>query len=100
MGTVAVIKLLLIVTISFIKYVYILCLLFYFLRGVTIVLLCMMFLGGAFVAVLVRSFTVVQSLLTLLTSGLILVPLVLIVVNISSVSESVDFAILCSFVLC
>ena len=77
-----------------------LCLLFYFLRGVTIVLLCMMFLGGAFVAVLVRSFTVVQSLLTLLTSGLILVPLVLIVVNISSVSESVDFAILCSFVLC
>ena len=71
-----------------------------FFRDVTIVLLCMMFLGGALVAVLVRSFTVVQSLLILLTSGLILVPLVLIVVNISSVSESVDFAILCSFVLC
>ena len=60
-------------------------------------LLCMMFLGGAFVAVLVRSFTVVQSLLTLLTSGLILVPLVLIVVNISSVSESSRFCNIVQF---
>ena len=54
-----------------------------FLSDVTIVLLCVMLLGGALVAVLVSSFTVVQSLLTLLTSGLKLVPLVLIVLLLS-----------------
>ena len=48
-----------------------------FLSDVTIVLLCIMLLGGALVAVLVSSFTVVHSLLTLLTSGLIFVPFVL-----------------------
>ena len=47
-----------------------------FLSDVTIVLLCIMLLGGALVAVLVSSFTVVHSLLTLLTSGLIFVPFV------------------------
>jgi len=54
-----------------------------FLSDVTIVLLCMMLLGGALVAVLVSSFTVVHSLLTLLTSGLIFVPFVLIVLSLS-----------------
>ena len=54
-----------------------------FLSDVTIVLLCIMLLGGALVAVLVSSFTVVHSLLTLLTSGLIFVPFVLIVLSLS-----------------
>ena len=53
-----------------------------FLSDVTIVL-CIMLLGGALVAVLVSSFTVVHSLLTLLTSGLIFVPFVLIVLSLS-----------------
>ena len=54
-----------------------------FFSDVTIVLLCVMLLGGALVAVLVSSFTVVHSLLTLLTSGLIFVPFVLIVLSLS-----------------
>merc|ERR1711867_418727 len=50
-----------------------------FLSDVITVLLCIILLGGALVAVLVSSFTVVHSLLTLLTSGLTFVPFVLIV---------------------
>merc|ERR1712082_2752 len=49
-----------------------------FLSDVTTVLLCIILLGGALVAVLVSSLTVVHNLLTLLTSGLIFVPFVLI----------------------
>ena len=41
-----------------------------FLNDVTTVLSCVIFLGGAFVQVFVSSLTVVQSLLILLTSGL------------------------------
>ena len=50
-----------------------------FLSDVKALLLYTILLGGALVAVLVSSLTVVHSLLTLLTSGLIFVPFVLIV---------------------
>ena len=71
------VNLFLIVTILFIKCLH--AIFAIFLSDVTTVLSCVMFLGGALVQVLVNSLTVVQSLLTLLTSGLILVSLVLIV---------------------
>ena len=71
------VNLFLIVTILFMKCVH--AIFAIFLRDVTTVLSCVMCLGGALVQVLVNSFTVVQSLLTLLTSGLMLVSLVLIV---------------------
>ena len=71
------VNLFLIVTILFIKCLH--AILAIFLRDVTAVLSCIMFLGGAFVHVLVNSLTVVQSLLILLTSGLMLMSLVLIV---------------------
>ena len=60
-------NLFLIVTILFMKCVH--AIFAIFLSDVTTVLSCVICLGGALVQVLVNSFTVVQSLLILLTSG-------------------------------